>query len=107
MAYLDDDLAVGMLEDVIRPLADRLIEALAARHADGGDKREESSVQSAAILVRTTEERSIDPYDNDLRLDATEAPIVDLRATVTQAVGGFEMALERNENAVEEDDIPE
>lgn len=91
--------------DSERPLADRLIEALAAGHAEGGDKREELSVQSAAVLVRSTEDRTIDPYYDDLRVDATETPIEDLRATYEQAVRGFEMALERYEDDYEEDEL--
>ncbi|NIS31625.1 MAG: DUF1028 domain-containing protein, partial [Actinobacteria bacterium] len=37
------------------PLAERLIDALAAGQAEGGDKREELPIQSAALLVTTTE----------------------------------------------------
>jgi uncharacterized Ntn-hydrolase superfamily protein len=81
--------------DADRPLADRLIDALAAGHAEGGDKREELPVQSAALLVRSTEERLTDPYYNDLRVDATETPIEDLRETFEQAKRGFEMTIER------------
>ncbi len=48
------------------PLAERLIDALAAGQAEGGDKREELHVQSAALLVETTEDREMEPYYDDL-----------------------------------------
>jgi uncharacterized Ntn-hydrolase superfamily protein len=78
-------------------LSERLIDALAAGHAEGGDKREELPVQSAALVVRTTEERDLVPAYDDLRVDATETPIEDLRATYEQAVRGREMAMEAAE----------
>ncbi|WP_181686123.1 DUF1028 domain-containing protein [Halorhabdus salina] len=81
--------------DAEGPLASRLIDALAAGHAEGGDKREELPVQSAALLVRSTEEKPNDPYYNDLRVDAAETPIEDLRETFEQAQRGYEMAMER------------
>jgi uncharacterized Ntn-hydrolase superfamily protein len=77
------------------PLAERLVDALAAGHAEGGDKREELHVQSAAVLVRSTEHREMTPYYDDLRVDATETPIADLRDTYELAREGFEMAVER------------
>ncbi|MEF8851899.1 MAG: DUF1028 domain-containing protein [Haloarculaceae archaeon] len=86
------------------PLAERLITALAAGHAEGGDKREELHVQSAALLVRTTEDREMEPYYNDLRVDATETPVRDLRETYDLAGEGYEMALERYEAAYEDDE---
>jgi uncharacterized Ntn-hydrolase superfamily protein len=86
------------------PLAERLITALAAGQAEGGDKREELHVQSAALLVRTTEDREIEPYYNDLRVDATETPIEDLRETYELASEGFEMALDRYAEAYADDD---
>jgi uncharacterized Ntn-hydrolase superfamily protein len=91
--------------DRAEPLASRLIDALAAGHAAGGDKREELHVQSAALKVTRTEDREIDPYYDDLRVDATETPIADLRETYDLAKEGFEMALERYEDAYEADDI--
>ncbi|QSG05622.1 DUF1028 domain-containing protein [Halapricum desulfuricans] len=91
--------------DPDRPLAARLIDALEAGHAEGGDKREELPVQSAALLVRSTEQRVIDPYYDDLRVDATETPIADLRETYEQAERGFEMALERYEDDYESDEL--
>lgn len=87
------------------PLAERLIEALAAGHAEGGDKREELHVQSAALVVETTEDREMEPYYNDLRVDATETPIEDLRETYELATEGFEMAVERYEEAYEDDEL--
>jgi len=86
------------------PLAERLIDALAAGHAEGGDKREELHVQSAALLVETTEDREMEPYYNDLRVDATETPIEDLRAAYRLAGEGFEMAVERYEENYADDE---
>jgi len=97
--YEDSAPPLGPDADVDRPLAARLIDALAAGHAEGGDKREELPVQSAAMVVETTEDRSMDPYYNNLRVDATETPIEDLRETYEQAERGFEMARERYEDA--------
>ena len=77
------------------PLAERLIDALAAGHEEGGDKREELPVQSAALLVETTEDREFDPYYNDLRVDATETPVADLRETYETAKRGQEIVLEQ------------
>lgn len=63
------------------PLAGRLIDALEAGHAEGGDKREELLEQSAAVTVATTEPAPTDGrrYYDDLRADATETPLADLR----------------------------
>ena len=78
------------------PLAERLIDALAAGHAAGGDRRTDLSVQSAALKVTTTGDGDpTDPYYNDLRVDATETPITDLRETFTAAVNGYEAVLAR------------
>ena len=93
--------------DTDAPLAERLIDALAAGHAEGGDKREDLHVQSAALLVETTEDREMEPYYDDLRVDATETPIEDLRETYELAREGFEMAVERYEEAYEEDEMDE
>jgi len=88
------------------PLAERLIDALEAGHAAGGDKREELAVQSAALNVTNTEAgEPTDPYYNDLRIDATETPIADLRETYETAVRGYEDVMERYADAYEEDDI--
>ena len=86
------------------PLAARLIDALAAGHAEGGDKREELHVQSAALQVATTEDREADPFYDDLRVDATETPIADLRETYDLAVESFEAAQEAAEEEEESDD---
>jgi uncharacterized Ntn-hydrolase superfamily protein len=91
-------------EEAAAPLAERLVDALAAGHAEGGDKREELHVQSAALLVRSTEDREMDPYYDDLRVDATETPIEDLRETYELAREGYEMALERYEEEYEDDE---
>jgi len=90
--------------DEEEPLAERLTDALAAGHAEGGDKREELHVQSAALLIERTEEMAMDPYHENVRVDATETPIEDLRETVDLAIEGYEMAMERYEEAYEEMD---
>ncbi|WP_435127352.1 DUF1028 domain-containing protein [Halobaculum sp. D14] len=77
------------------PLAERLVDALEAGHEEGGDKREELPVQSAALKVRTTEDREFDPYYDDLRVDATETPVADLRETYEEAKRGQEIVLEQ------------
>lgn len=87
------------------PLAERLINALAAGHAEGGDKREDLRVQSAAVKVATTEEFEVDPFHNDLRVDASLEPIEDLNRTYELAVEGYEASMEKYEDAYEEDDI--
>ncbi|ELZ27648.1 hypothetical protein C475_07000 [Halosimplex carlsbadense 2-9-1] len=86
------------------PLAERLVDALAAGHELGGDKREDLHVQSAALLVRSTEDREMTPYYDDLRVDATETPIEDLRETYELAAEGYEMAMERYEEAYADDE---
>lgn len=88
--------------DSDEPLAKRLIDALAAGYAEGGDKREELPVQSAALRVVSTEERDPEPYFNDLRVDATEAPIRGLRETYGEATRGYEMALEKYADVYED-----
>lgn len=91
--------------DEDRPLAERLIDALAAGHAEGGDKREDLPIQSAALLVTTTEDRELEPYYNDLRVDATETPIADLRETYARASQSFDAAVEKYEEEYEQDSI--
>ena len=86
-----------------RLLAERLLEALEAGYAEGGDKREELTVQSAALAVRTTTSQSRAPAFNDLRVDASETPIEDLRETLELAIQGHEDALARYEDAYESD----
>jgi len=87
------------------PLAFRLADALAAGHAKGGDKREELHVQSAALLVRDTADAAMEPYYNDIRVDATETPIADLVETLETAREGYEMAMERYEENYEDDEM--
>jgi uncharacterized Ntn-hydrolase superfamily protein len=87
------------------PLPERLIDALAAGQTEGGDKREELPVQSAAVVVRTTEERSRKPFTEDLRVDATETPVADLRETHDLARRSFEQAMERYGDAYEDDGV--
>jgi uncharacterized Ntn-hydrolase superfamily protein len=82
-------------EDAEEPLARRLVDALAAGQAEGGDKREELHVQSAALIVTDTEDREMDPYYNDLRVDASETPIEELSDTLALAREGYEMVVER------------
>jgi uncharacterized Ntn-hydrolase superfamily protein len=86
------------------PLAERLIDALEAGHAAGGDKRTELRVQSAALQVATTEDRPADPYYDDLRVDATETPVDDLRETYELANESYEQALAKYEEENGEDD---
>ncbi|WP_232687198.1 DUF1028 domain-containing protein [Halobacterium zhouii] len=76
------------------PLPKRLIDALGAGQAAGGDKREDLDVQSAAVRVVDTadDER---PYYDDLRVDASENPISDLRETYRLAKRGYEDAIEK------------
>ncbi len=95
------------LDDGPAPLSARLVDALAAGHEAGGDKREELTVQSAALLVEDTEERAFDRAFTDLRVDATETPVADLRETHELAVQGHADAMERYEDAYEEDAMDE
>ncbi|WP_336035225.1 DUF1028 domain-containing protein [Halobacterium yunchengense] len=76
------------------PLAKRLIDALGAGQAAGGDRREDLTVQSAAVRVVDSGDDDR-PYYDDLRVDASEDPIVDLRETFRLAKRGYEDALER------------
>jgi uncharacterized Ntn-hydrolase superfamily protein len=80
-----------------RELAGRLIDALGAGHAEGGDKREELHVQSAALRIADTEDRESPAYHHDLRVDATESPVADLRETYRMATEEFATAVERYE----------
>lgn len=87
------------------PLVERLIDALDAGQAEGGDKRDDLHVQSAAVRVATTEEHEFDPLYNDLRIDASVEPITELRAAYELAVEGYEAAMAKYEDAYEHDDI--
>jgi uncharacterized Ntn-hydrolase superfamily protein len=90
-----------------RPLAERLIDALAAGQEEGGDKREELPIQSAALRVVSSEERPIKRFYNDLRVDATKTPIEDLRTTYELAREGYEDTSAKYEEAFEEDSLDE
>ena len=85
------------------PFAKRLIDALDAGHAAGGDKRTELQIQSAALKIGTTETYSFDPAFHDLRVDATKTPIMDLRETYKLAVAGHSTLLNRYEDTYESD----
>jgi len=89
------------------PLAFRLADALEAGHAEGGDRRTDLHVQSAAVVVVDTEDRPFEPSYNDIRVDATETPIADLQETLETAREGYEMAMERYEDAYEADEMNE
>jgi len=84
-------------------LAERLIGALEAGHAEGGDKRTDLRVQSAALVIKSTEEREPSPFYQNLRVDATETPIEDLHETYELALEGYEETLRRYGDAYEED----
>ncbi|ELZ94885.1 hypothetical protein C440_07412 [Haloferax mucosum ATCC BAA-1512] len=76
-------------------LVKRLIDALGAGHAAGGDKRDDLEIQSAAVVVASTEDRAMDPSYNDLRVDASKTPLRDLRETFALAHEGYEAAIEK------------
>ncbi|WP_089670374.1 DUF1028 domain-containing protein [Halobacterium jilantaiense] len=101
----EDLRAVGEA-DPDEPLAKRLVDALGAGQAAGGDKREELTVQSAAVKVADTGEDDA-PYWNDLRVDASEDPVVDLRETYRLAKDGYEDALELYGDPDDEDSAGE
>jgi uncharacterized Ntn-hydrolase superfamily protein len=86
------------------PFAVRLVDALEAGQAEGGDKREELTVQSAALAVATTEESETGDADfgTDLRVDASRTPVADLRRTHRLATDEFERAAQRYEEARED-----
>jgi uncharacterized Ntn-hydrolase superfamily protein len=67
-----DDTAASFMAAAARPLAERLILALQAGEAAGGDKR---GKQSAALIVYGTEEYP----DLDLRVDDHADPLAELR----------------------------
>lgn len=74
--------------DSTDPLAERLIRSLNAGQEKGGDKRTEREIQSAAVRVRTTEERPFPALHNDVRADATETPLQNLLTTYRKARRG-------------------
>jgi uncharacterized Ntn-hydrolase superfamily protein len=67
-----DETFVSYAASAEQPLAERLVAALEAGQAAGGDKR---GRQSAALLVHSTE----DVADIDLRVDDHGEPLVELR----------------------------
>ena len=88
-----DALAQGYAENERdAPLARRLLTALAAAERAGGDGRD-LPVGSAAVVVRTASGDA--PLYHDLRVDASETPVADLRETYRLAKRGYEAAVER------------
>jgi uncharacterized Ntn-hydrolase superfamily protein len=87
-----DALAQGYRENARdAPLVRRLLTALAAGERAGGDDRD-LPVGSAAVAVRTG---ASEPLYHDLRVDAAETPVADLRETYRRAKRGYEAAMER------------
>jgi len=87
---------VTAVADMYDPTGDedlgaRLIEALEAGHEVGGDKREELPIHSAAIRIESTQPFAPLPYHHNVRVDATESPIEDLRHTYHRAREGYGM----------------
>ncbi|WP_259534761.1 DUF1028 domain-containing protein [Halalkaliarchaeum sp. AArc-CO] len=88
------------------PLAARLIDALEAGHEAGGDKRTDLPVQSAALLVETTadvEDEPTSPDSIDLRVDASETPVEDLRHTYALTLEGWQDAAEKYDDGNDDD----
>jgi uncharacterized Ntn-hydrolase superfamily protein len=104
-SVVEETAAAYEQSDPEEPLSERLIDALAAGHAEGGDKREDLPVHSAAVVVARTEERELESFTDDLRVDATETPIEDLRETYDLAKRSFEDAMELYGDAYEEDSV--
>lgn len=69
-------------------LAKRLIQSLRAGYEEGGDKRYDREIQSAAVRVWTEDQGSFPALYNDLRVDATETPIEDIATTYEKARHG-------------------
>lgn len=89
-----DALARGYRENErAAPLAYRLLTALAAAEREGGDRRD-LPVGSAAVVVETPGDGPA-PLYHDLRVDASDSPVADLRETYRQAKQGYEAALDR------------
>jgi len=76
------------------PLAERLIDALAAGVDAGGDKREAVTVGSASVRVVSTVDSGYRKFYNDLRVDASETPIQELGTTYQAALLGYEQSLD-------------
>ena len=87
------------------PLAERLIDALAGGVEAGGDRRKSLSVGSAALKVVTTEELGYRRFYNDLRVDASETPVADLRTTYEAALLGYEQSLDEYADPEEIDSL--
>jgi uncharacterized Ntn-hydrolase superfamily protein len=77
-----------------RELADRLIEALVAGDEAGGDDRD-IDARSAAVVVADPTAGIANEWYNDLRVDASETPLEDLRSQ-------YELAKDYHETASEE-----
>ncbi|WP_439026411.1 DUF1028 domain-containing protein [Haloarchaeobius sp. DT45] len=75
-------------------LAKRLIDALEAGEAAGGDCRD-LDVQSAALRVFDPNAPLGDSYYNDLRTNATWTPLADLRESYETGVHGREIVADR------------
>jgi uncharacterized Ntn-hydrolase superfamily protein len=71
----------------------RLLTALAAAERAGGDRRTDL-VGSAAVAVATPGSGPA-PLYHDLRVDASDSPVADLRETYRRAKRGYEAALDR------------
>lgn len=81
------------------PLAERLIDALSAASEIGIDTRRGDgdgplTVGSAAVRVVPTESTDNRRFYNDLRVDASETPIADLKTTYTAALLGYEQTVD-------------
>jgi len=83
------------------PLAERLIDALTAAREVGIDSRRGDgdsdgplTVGSAAVRVVTTEATDDRRFYNDLRVDASESPIADLKTTYNAALLGYEQTID-------------
>ncbi|WP_251327959.1 DUF1028 domain-containing protein [Haloplanus pelagicus] len=75
-------------------LVRRLLTALGAGERSGGDRRvDDLPVGSAAVAVSTP--GAGEPLYHDLRVDASDSPVADLRETYRQAKRGYEAAVER------------
>lgn len=74
------------------PLTERLIDALAAGVDAGGDRRESLTVGSAAVRVVDSAAPTTRTFYNDLRVDASETPVADLRTTYEAALLGYEQS---------------
>jgi len=99
-SVIDETASAYVNADESEPLGKRLIDALAAGHDAGGDKREELHIHSGAILIKSTEYHAPLPYYNNIRVDATENPISDLQETYRMAREGYEMLGEDYEDPI-------